>query len=167
MQFDSLHSALNKSKSIEFPSPDPEQILRSATQSLAPTVRNYLVSNYSANGLNTKSGTLKETVATSKVWYEKGRIRYSFPTTSAKVATYGGAQQYGWVTGAKGVLGQKAKKSLKKSALKQQRTSFGSDVKVVPPKPYYYVTDFQMDSLMLQLKAKVQETLARSQKSVS
>jgi hypothetical protein len=164
LRFNSLHNALNKSKSIKFSSPDPEQVLRSATQSLAPTVRNYLVSNYGANGLNTKTGVLKATVAASKVWYEKGRIRYSFPTTSAKVATYGGAQQYGWVTGAKGVLGQKAKKSLKKFGLKSGKAIF-NNVKIVPPKPYYYVTDFQMDSLMLQLKARVQDTLVRSQKS--
>jgi hypothetical protein len=166
MNFNKLKDALAKSEGMEFKTPDPESTLRIATNSIASTLINYLKMNYSASGLNTRTGNLLNTISKSKVWYEKGRIRYSMPITSAKTAIYSNALQYGWTTGTKGVLGQKARKSLKKFAVKKGTFEFGNDVKVVPPKPYYYITDFQMDAVMGLLRIRVAERLSKSQKSL-
>jgi hypothetical protein len=87
-------------------------------------VRGFLLSNLRASGLKRKSGQLETAVGQAKVWiWRKGnrapRLMIGFkPGMDKKVYVYGTALSFGAVRRA-GALGEKARRSLKKTVLNQ------------------------------------------------
>ena len=129
-------------------------LLKSAAE-LIPRIRAMLVTNYIRSGLRTRSGKLKNTIANADVWVSDKAISIAFPAGIPKspngdwVYVYGASLHHGAVRaprkrrrirdstgkvdriGVASVLGENAKRSVKRSALKKlQREGRALDRKI-------------------------------------
>jgi len=149
--FERLTVIYRKAEQIDLTAPkyQPDQLLQAAANQVAQKVRNLLVLNLKNSGIRKDSGQLESAVNKSRVWYEKGRLRYRLSSgVNQKVATYANSLNYGWVMQPKmirpvvdlptgtakipdkpvSLIGEKATRTLKKQLLKQMGQSHRADV---------------------------------------
>jgi hypothetical protein len=173
--FSQLAQVLRNSEDIDYSSKVAapkitDAILKDSARAIAGLVRKFLVINFNISGVKSATGNLLRAISNSKVWYEKGRLRYSLES-SEKVMTYANSINYGRVNTNTG-LGAKAKKALKKSVLKKnplagsiELQATGGGATVVPPMKFYYLTGVQVEAVVSMFQREVQSRAVKSQKS--
>lgn len=128
---------------------DAGRVFAVAARMCRPMICKFLLVNLAASGIKNKSGALAAAVRFTVVWSSRGMLRWAFPrSTDDKVHKYGNALNYGAVrqprpvrvvsdlpsnnekqtTRAEGILGARAKKTLKRQVLGYTGQSHRADV---------------------------------------
>lgn len=137
-----------------------EQLANNAITPLKTKVQNYLVENFKASGLKSRTGNLLKTVQGSNVWIVvKGSefvLRYGFKRgEDAEIYKYGAAQIYGATRNANGISGG-GKRKIKKG-LTEQGVSHSVGVSVTPAHDFYRLTPGQFTDIRNQWAANMQQ----------
>lgn len=161
------------------------KLAKEAAAWLTPYVRQHLLQNFAAAGIQNHTGKLRAAVASTVVGVTKNGLVVRFPPgLDEKLYRVGSSINYGAVRRPKGVkIGERAARSIKKAVLRGKKVSEKTlqevnqvhdgrklhraridmgGVSVIRPKPFYYLTAAQKKDLEALFMGRFRHLLQRN-----